>query len=164
MAHRLVFSKRYIGSTKNCGRSLILWHWKAHRKFGVKLTPGFQFSPGKILPIWLNRARRVKISNFIGWFWLKDKLLEQKIDIAVSCSDTEGPWKVWGKTDSWFPIQPRKNCANLIVFCPSNLSFRQKKPIKCEILTFLSTQRKFTLFFVGGGLNWNPLFRLCWNF
>ena len=30
MTRWLVFSKRYISSTKNCGRSFILWHWKAH--------------------------------------------------------------------------------------------------------------------------------------
>ena len=56
----------------------------------------------------------VKILNFISWFQLKDKLLEQKNDTGLSCPGTEGPWKVWGDTDSWFPIQPRKKSANFI--------------------------------------------------
>ena len=41
----------------------------------------------------------VKIYKSIGWFCLKDKLLEKEIDTPVSCPDTEGPWKVWGKTE-----------------------------------------------------------------
>ena len=60
----------------------------------------------------LQAGQKVKFSSFIAWFYLKDKLLEQKIDAEGSCPDTEEPWKVWGKTDSWFPIQSRKNCAN----------------------------------------------------
>ena len=60
----------------------------------------------------LQEDQKVKFSSFIAWFYLKDKSLEQKIDTEGSCPDTEEPWKVWGKTDSWFPIQSRKNCAN----------------------------------------------------
>ena len=56
----------------------------------------------------------MKISNFIALFCLKGTLVQPKTVAGVSCCDTEGPSKVWGKTDSWFPIQPRKNCANLI--------------------------------------------------
>ena len=39
-------------------------------------------------------GEKTKISNFIGWFCLKDILLEQKIDRTVSCPDTEGLLKV----------------------------------------------------------------------
>ena len=53
----------------------------------------------------LRASKKVKISKFIGWFCLKDKLLEQEIDIEASRPGTEGPWKVWGKTKLWFPIQ-----------------------------------------------------------
>ena len=81
------------------------------------------------LEIWtfLAAARNftVKILNFIVWFRLKDKLLEEKNDTGLSCPDTEGPWKVWGDSDSWFPIQPRKIAAN---FVPTNQ--------KIEILNF----------------------------
>ena len=59
-------------------------------------------------------GEKVKFSNFISWFHLKDKLLEQKIDTTVSCPDTEGPWKVCGKIDSWVPIQPTKKSANFV--------------------------------------------------
>ena len=70
------------------------------------------------LEIWTflpaGRNFTVKILNFIGWFRLKDKLLQQKNDTGLSCPDTEGPWNVWGDSDSWFPIQPRKKSANFV--------------------------------------------------
>ena len=49
-------------------------------------------------------GKRDKISNFIGWFCLKDILLEQKSERTVSCPDTEGLSKVSVKSDSWFLI------------------------------------------------------------
>ena len=42
----------------------------------------------------LQADKNMQISNFIGWFCLKDKLFEQKMDTSVSCHDTEGLWKV----------------------------------------------------------------------
>ena len=54
----------------------------------------------------LGASEEAKISNFISLFCLKDKLLGQKTDTAVSCPDTEGLWKVLAKSESWFPIQP----------------------------------------------------------
>ena len=47
----------------------------------------------------LRAGEKVKLSNIIGWFCLKDKLLEQEIDKAVSCPGTKGQWKVCGKTE-----------------------------------------------------------------
>ena len=94
VAHRLVFSKRYIGSTKNYSRGFILSHWKAHRKFGVKLTPDFQFSPEKNSLNFVPASQEVKISNFMGLFCLKGTLVQLKTVAGVSCCDTEGPWKV----------------------------------------------------------------------
>ena len=61
---------------------------------------------------WVNFLRageKVKISNFIGCFCLKDKLPEQKIGTTVSSPDIEGLWKVSAKSELWFPIQPSKN-------------------------------------------------------
>ena len=107
-------SKRYIGSAKNCGRSFIFLTLKGHGKFGGKLTPGFQFCLGKVLPISVNRARRVRISDFIGLFFLKGTLVQPKNLTGVSSCDTDGPWKVYGETDSWFPIQPREGSANFV--------------------------------------------------
>ena len=54
----------------------------------------------------LGAGKKVKISNFISLFCLKDKLLGQKTDTAVSSPDTEGLWKVLAKSELWFPIQP----------------------------------------------------------
>ena len=54
--------------------------------------------------LWIISARAgklVKISNFIAWFCLKDKLHEQKTDTAVYCPDTEGLWKVLAQSESW---------------------------------------------------------------
>ena len=80
----LFFSKSYIGSTKNCGTS------------GGKLTPGFQFILGKILPISLKRVRRVKISNLMGLFYLKGALFQPKTLARVSSCDTKRPWRGLG--------------------------------------------------------------------
>ena len=52
----------------------------------------------------LGAGEKAKISNFIGLFCLKDKLLGQKTDTAVFSPDTEGLWKVLAKSESWFPI------------------------------------------------------------
>ena len=54
----------------------------------------------------------VKFSSFIGLFCLKGKLLEPKTFTGVWFCDTEGPWKVWAQSESWFPNQlPKKlNC------------------------------------------------------
>ena len=54
----------------------------------------------------LGAGEKAKISNFIGWFCLKDILLAEKLDRTVSCRDGEGLLKVSGKSDSWFLIQP----------------------------------------------------------
>ena len=52
----------------------------------------------------LGAGEKAEISNFIDLFWLKYKLLEQNIDIAVSSADTERLWKVLAKSESWFLI------------------------------------------------------------
>ena len=51
-------------------------------------------------------GKKGEISDFIGWFCLKHKLLEQNTDTAVPSPDTEGLWKVSAKSESWFLIQP----------------------------------------------------------
>ena len=56
---------------------------KNHGKFEEKLTLVFQLSPGKILPISLKRAKRVKISNFMGFFCLKGALVQPKTVVGV---------------------------------------------------------------------------------
>ena len=47
-------------------------------------------------------------------FFLKDTLLVPKTLAGVSSSDTEGSWQVWGESDGWFPIEPRKKSANFV--------------------------------------------------
>ena len=54
----------------------------------------------------LGAGEKVEISNFIGWFHLKDKFLKKKTDAAVvSFPDTEGLWKVSGKYELCFEFQ-----------------------------------------------------------
>ena len=48
-------------------------------------------------------------------------MVEPDILTGVSCPDSEGLWEVWGKTESWFPIQPPKKLVNL---------FRQGEKVK----------------------------------
>ena len=50
----------------------------------------------------------------MGWFFLKVTLVEANIVAGVSSCDTERLWKVWGKIDFWFTIQPRKKSANFL--------------------------------------------------
>ena len=57
----------------------------------------------------LGPDERVGISNFIGWFCLKCKLLEENTNAAVSCPVTEVLWKVSAKSELWIPIQPTQN-------------------------------------------------------
>ena len=38
----------------------------------------------------LRAGKKTKISNFIGWFCVKDKFLEQKTERAIYCPETEG--------------------------------------------------------------------------
>ena len=57
----------------------------------------------------LPAGEKVKISNFIGWFSLKDELPEEKIDTTVSSPDSDELRKVSSKSELWFPIQPSKN-------------------------------------------------------
>ena len=53
----------------------------------------------------------------MGVVFLKGTLVHPKTVAGVSSYHTEGPWQVWRKTDSWFPIQPRKKSAN---FAPAS--------------------------------------------
>ena len=54
----------------------------------------------------LGAGKKAEISNLIGLFCLKDKLLRQETDTAVSCPGTEGLWRFLAKSESLFPIQP----------------------------------------------------------
>ena len=74
-----------------------------------KTESWFPIQPPKILEIFFRAGRKVKIFNFVGSFFAKGKLVEPETFTGVSCPDTEGLQKVWGKTEWWFPIQPLKN-------------------------------------------------------
>ena len=54
-------------------------------------------------------GERVKISNFLGLPFPKGKLVEPENFTGVSCPDTEGLWKIWGKIECRFLIQSPKN-------------------------------------------------------
>ena len=59
-------------------------------------------------------SQKVEFSNFMEVFCLKGTLIQPKTVVGVSSCDTKEPWKVSGKTDSWFSIQPRKNSADFV--------------------------------------------------
>ena len=81
----------------------------------------------KILTVkFLPAGKKVQISNFIGWYCLKEKLFEKQMDTSVSCPDTERLWKVSAKSESWFPIQRTKKLWNF---------FEQVKRPKSQILS-----------------------------
>ena len=107
----IVFPEMYIGWAKNCGTSLMLWYWKAMESLGEKrllVSNSAQKKSANFIPA----SQRVQISNFMRWFFLKVTLAEPKTLAGVSSYDTEGSWQVWERTDSWFPIQPRKKSSN----------------------------------------------------
>ena len=54
----------------------------------------------------LRPEEKVEITNLFACFWLKDKFLELKMGISVSCPESGGLWKVSRK--SWLSIQPTK--------------------------------------------------------
>ena len=80
-----------------------------------------------ILVKFLGAGKKAEISNFIGWFCLKDKLLGQKTDAAVSYPDTEGLWKISAKSELWFPIQLTQKWWNFL---------EQARAPKLQILLF----------------------------
>ena len=45
----------------------------------------------------------------MGVVFLKGTLVHPKTVAGTSSYHIEGPWQVWRKSDSWFPIQPRKS-------------------------------------------------------
>ena len=51
----------------------------------------------------------------MGWFFLKVTLIEPNIVARVSSCDTEKLWKVLGKSNYWFPIEPRKKSVTFIL-------------------------------------------------
>ena len=98
---KLVEPETFTGVS--CPGSEGLW------KVWGKAEPWFPIQPSKNLQIFFRVGEKVKISNFIGSFLVKDKLLEPETFTGVSCPATETLWKVWGKTESCFLIQSRKN-------------------------------------------------------
>ena len=55
---------------------------------------------------------KVKISNFIAYFFLKAKWVEPETFTGVFCLGTERLWKVWDKIEWCFPIQPAEKLEN----------------------------------------------------
>ena len=53
-------------------------------------------------------GKRIEISNLVGWFRVKDELIETKTFTGDWFCDTEGQRKVWTKTKSMFPNQPKQ--------------------------------------------------------
>ena len=79
------------------------------QKVWGKTESWFPIQPSKKLQIFFGAGEKVKIPNFIGSFLVKGKLVEPETFTGVSCPGNEGLWKVWGKAEPWFPIQPSKN-------------------------------------------------------
>ena len=89
------------------------WSWKVWEK----TNSWFRIQLRKNCANFIQASEIVEISNFIGLFCLKRTLVQRKTVVGVSPCGTEEPWKVWGKIDSWFPIQPWKKSAN---FAPAS--------------------------------------------
>ena len=106
-------------------------------------------------------GEKVKISNFIAYFVLKTKLVQAKTFRGVSCHDTEGLWKVWGKTECSFPIQPPEKLENFfgvgekvkISNCIGQF-FLKAKLVQAETFTGVSGHDTEGLWKVSGKFEW----------
>ena len=58
-------------------------------KISAKSESWFPIQPTQKMVTFLGASEKAKISNFVGWFCLKDKLLWQKGDTAVLFPDSE---------------------------------------------------------------------------
>ena len=91
--------------------NLLSWHWRSMKSFS-KIWIGVSTSAYPKLVKFLRAGEKVKISNITGCFCVKEKLLEQNFDTAVSCLDSEGLWKASAKSESWFSMQPTQKWWN----------------------------------------------------
>ena len=126
----------------------------------------------------LGDGEKVEFSNFIGWFCLKDKFLEKKMDTSVSYHDSEGLWKISSKSESWFPIQLTQRWWNfpklfMVLQC-------QNRKLVCQVFAqaiyLLAKTNLWNLKFwpflprfnqigtIFPGLNWKPKFNFPQNF
>ena len=92
---------------KNWHSSFLFWKWGAVQSFSKIWTMISNSAYQKIVKF-LQTGKKAKILNLIGWFCLKDKMTEQKVDTASSCPDSKELWKVSEESNSWFSIQPKK--------------------------------------------------------
>ena len=102
------------------------WHWRTVESLS-KIWMVVSNSAYPKMANFLGAGKKAEISNFIIWFCVKHKLLEQKTDIVASCPDTEVLWKVSSKSELWFLIQATQKCWNLL---------EEPRRLKFHILSF----------------------------
>ena len=56
---------------------------------------------------WIAAREGLRFQIWWDFFGLKGTLVQLTTVSEASSCDTEGPWRVWAKTDYWFPIQLR---------------------------------------------------------
>ena len=120
---------------------------KDHAKFGPKLNPAFQMSSKKN-DQFLSSFR--KGSTFQIWllsFVWKVNCLNQKTFAGVLVSDTEGPCKVWAKTESCFTNKHKKKLVNFFPAAKKdpNSTFYSLLLMKSKLLEPKNLQRSFIL-------------------
>ena len=86
----------------------------------------------------LGAGEKAEISNFIDLFWLKYKLLEQNIDIAVSSADTERLWKVLAKSELWFLIHSTRKWSSF-------LEQARRSKFQISLVCFIQKKKMSTL-------------------
>ena len=84
--------------------------WQVWRK----TDSSFPIQPRKKSANFTPASHRVKISNLMGLVFQKGTLVDPKTVAGVLSYDTEVSWQIFGKTSSWFPIQPRKKSGNFV--------------------------------------------------
>ena len=84
---------------------------KGHANFQPKLNPAFQINTKKICQFVSSGQKESKFQNLLLLFLRKVNSLNQNTFPWVLFCGTEGPWKVWAKTESCFPNQSKKACS-----------------------------------------------------
>ena len=89
----------------------------------------------------LGADEKIEISSFIGLFCLKDKLLGQKTETAVSSPDTAELWNVLAKSESRFPVQPTTKWSS---FLEQARSLKIQIPLVCSVKKINCLDSSFT--------------------
>ena len=118
---------------------------KDHAKFGPKHNPAFQMISKKNGQFLSSFRKGSKFQIWLLSFVWKVNCLNQKTFVGVLVSDTEGPCRVWPKTESCFTNKHKKNWS-ISFQQPKRIQIRHFIPyLKSKLPELKNLQRSFIL-------------------